>query len=98
PPLLRVGPEAGQTNGSPRAQGKAEGRVSADGSLRYRAGECWFPAKGLRQNAASKVAPQVTGSYPRFCPVLAQHPSGVVQGQFFCTRAPALLDPKGAHP
>ena len=55
----------------------ATARVSADGSPRYRAGECQFPAERLRRTgAASKVAPQID-------PYLPLHRGISVQGQFF---------------
>ena len=64
---------------------EAEPPVAWDGSLRYRAGECWLSVRGsaakvLADSRASKVAPQNRN----FDPVLVDEHTGT--GSFFFVR------------
>ena len=86
---LLESPEDGNGRQRGRTSWAAEGRaneaeplVAWDGSLRYRAGECWLSVRGsaakvLADSRASKVAPQNRN----FDPVLVDEHTGT---GFFC--------------
>ncbi|RAW57801.1 hypothetical protein C4N22_10825 [Faecalibacterium prausnitzii] len=80
---MKTGESGAEIRGPPRAGQKGRNAAVAwDGSLRYRAGECWLSVEGLlpfpiwEMSRASKVAPQ-----NRILPILSlwiTHRDGVV--------------------